>query len=140
MVRNITSQCHAADDDPPQSQDLGQDITMADAAGDSAPHGGQEQDDQPDQGPPPNPDTPGPGDQEGQQPQEPADNNAMQGDVPCKIIKRQECRYLLKRIGLSPEAAQAIVQDHGYDTAKKLSCLKLDDVDVLIKTLCTPGT
>ncbi len=35
--------------------------------------------------------------------------------------------------------AQAIVRNHGYDTAKKLSCFKLDDVEILCKTLCSPG-
>lgn len=49
-------------------------------------------------------------------------------------------------MGFSQEAAQAVVCDHGYDAAKKLSHLKLDDVEILIKTLhytgreCNDGT
>ncbi len=58
---------------------------------------------------------------------------------PPKIIKRLECKCLLKRIGNSPEVAQTIVYTHGYNTAKKLSHLKPDDVDIIIKTLCTSG-
>ncbi len=63
----------------------------------------------------------------------------MQGDVTLEIIERQEFKHLLERISFSPEVAQAIVQDHGYDTAEKLSHLKPNDVDILIKTLCTPA-
>ncbi len=63
----------------------------------------------------------------------------MQGDIPPKIIKRQECKYLLERISFSVDVAQTIVQDHSYDTAKKLSHMKTKDIDILIKTLCAPG-
>ncbi len=76
MVRIIPSQRCAADDDPPQPEDQGQDVAMADAAGEDTPHGDQEQDDHLDQGSPPNLEAPGPGDQEGQQPQELTNINA----------------------------------------------------------------
>ncbi len=77
---------------------------------------------------------------EGQeQQQEPLDLNVIQGDVPPKIIKRLKCKHLLKRLGLSIEAAQTIVHNHCYDTAKMLSCLKPDDVDILMKYLCASG-
>ena len=63
----------------------------------------------------------------------------MVGGVPPEIIERQECKQVLQRIGFSPEAAQAIVRDHGYDTAEKLSRLKPDNVDILMKTIRAPG-
>jgi len=50
-----------------------------------------------------------------------------------------ECQRLLQRIGFYIDVAQVIVRDHGYDTAKKLSRLKSDDVDILFKTLRSPG-
>ncbi len=139
MARNNPPRRRAADPDPPGPQDQGPDVPMPDAAGDGAPHGGPEQDGHPDQGPQPNPEALGPGDQEGQQPVEPVDMNAMVGAVPPKVIKRLECQRLLHRIGFFHDAAQVIVRDHGYDTAKKLSRLKPDDVEILCKTLRSPG-
>ncbi len=112
---------------------------MADTACDSVPHGGQDQDRHPDQELPPNSEAPGPSNQEGQQPEEPVDNHEMQGAVAPKIIERKECKHLLERIGFSGDVARIIVQDHGYDTAVKLSCLKPNEVDILIKTLQAPS-
>ncbi len=63
----------------------------------------------------------------------------MQGNVPLKILKRLECKSLLERLGFNLEAAQAVVCNHGYGTAKTFSCLKPNDIDVLVKTLCSPG-
>ncbi len=96
---------------------------MPDAAGGGAPHGGQEQDDRPDQEPPPNPEALGMGQQEEQQPEDLPDKNHMQGDVSTKIIERMECKRLLERFGLCLNAAQATAHDHGYNTAKELSFL-----------------
>ncbi len=112
---------------------------MVDATGASAPHQGQEQDDQLDQELPPNPESLGPGQQEGQQLEVPADKNKMQRNVPPKIIERMECNHLLKGLGFSLVTSQAMVLNHGYNTAKKLSRLKPNDIDILIKTLCSPG-
>ncbi len=123
----------------PGPQDQGQDIPMPNAAGDCTPHGGPHQDGHPDQGLQPNPEGPGPGIQEGQKPVEPTDYNAMVGAVPPKVIKRLECQQLLHRIGFFLDVAQAIIHNHGYNTAKKLSHLRPDDVDILCKTLCSPG-
>ncbi len=128
-----------ADGDPPEPQGQGLDVTMPDAASNSTPHGGQDPDGHPDQGLHPNPDALGPDNQEGQQPVEPADMNAMVGAVFPDVIERLECQRLLQRIGFYIDAAQEIVCDHGYDTAKKLSRLKSDDVDILFKTLRSPG-
>ncbi len=111
---------------------------MPDAAGDGTPHGGQNLDNHLDQEPQPNPEALGPSNQDGQQPEESDNMNEMQGYVPPDIIERQECKQLLHRIGLI-FVAQAIVHNHGYNTAKKLSCLKPDDVDILCKTLHSPG-
>ncbi len=47
------------------------------------------------------------------------------GMPPPNIIKRLDFKHLLKRLGFSLEMAQTVVCNHGYDTAKKLSCLKL---------------
>ncbi len=63
----------------------------------------------------------------------------MQGNVPPVTIKRIKCKCLLERLGFSLDAIQAIVCNHGYDTAKKLSHLKPDDIDILVKTLHSPG-
>ncbi len=112
---------------------------MLDAASGSAPHGGQDQDGHPDPELQPNPEALGPGDQEGQQPEEPANMNAMVGVVPPNVIERLECQQLLQRIGFYIDAAQAIVRNHGYDTAKMLSHLKPDDISILCKTLHSPG-
>ncbi len=103
------------------------------------PHGGQEKDSQLDQELLPNPEALGLGQQEGQQPEVPINLNMMQGNVPHKMIERLECKRLLERLGSSQDTAQAIVCNHGYDTAKKLSCLKPDGVDILVKTLHSPG-
>ncbi len=54
-------------------------------------------------------------------------------------IKTQECKCLLQRLGFNLVVAQAIVHNHGCDTAMKLSCLKPDNVGILMKTLCSPG-
>ncbi len=54
------------------------------------------------------------------------------------VIKRQECKHRLKRLGFSLDPAEAIVCHHGYNTAKKLSCLKSDNVDILIKKPALP--
>ncbi len=59
---------------------------MPNAAGDSAPHKDQNQDGHPDHELPPNLEATGPGNQEGQKPEKPADMNEMQGDVPPDII------------------------------------------------------
>ncbi len=63
----------------------------------------------------------------------------MQGADPPKIIERKECKHLLERIGCRVDAAQIIVQDHGFDTAEKLRRLKPDNVNILIKTLRALG-
>ncbi len=68
-----------------------------------------------------------------QYPEANANFNEMQGAV----IERLECKCLLKRLGFSLDEAQAIICDHGYDTANKLSCLKFKDNDILVKTLFT---
>ncbi len=65
---------------------------------DGAPHGGLEQDSHPDHEPPLNLEAPVPGEQEAQQPEEPASINAMQGDAPPQ--DHQE----LERIGFSVDA------------------------------------
>ncbi len=65
--------------------------------------------------------------------------NEMQGEIQTKIIKRQECKCLLQRIGFYLDMAQAIVYNHGYDTDKKLSRLKPDNIDILCKTIRSPG-
>ncbi len=130
----------------PKPQDQGQDIAMPDAASDSAPHGGQDQDGQLDPVQPPNPESPGLGQQKGQQQEDPANHNAMIGNVPPEIIKRLECKCLLERLGFSIDGAQATVLNHGCDTAKKLSHLMPNDIDILMKTLrfldgeCADGT
>ncbi len=139
MAQNNPTKCHVADGDPPGPQDQEPDVAMPHAAGDGAPHGGPDNDGHPDPEPQPNPEAPGPGDQGGQQPKQPQDNNAMVGGVPPEIVEQQECRNVLVRIGFSPKAARAIVQDHGYDTAEKLSRLKPDNVDILMKTIRAPG-
>ncbi len=54
----------------------------------------------------------------------------MQGNVPHKAIKKKEYKHLLERLGFSLDVAQAIVHNHGYNTAKKLSHLKSNNVDV----------
>ncbi len=101
MARRNPPQYHAADSDPPGGPD--QD---PDAAGDSSSCGGPDQDSRPAQGLLPNTEDPGPGDQEGQQPEELTDINAMRWDLPPpKIIERQECKHLLKRIGFGLETA-----------------------------------
>ncbi len=41
--------------------------------------------------------------------------------------------------GFSVDAAHAIVCNHAYNIAKKLSCLKADIVDILMITLHSPG-
>ncbi len=122
------------DENQSDPQDQEHEIAMVDAAGDGAPHGGQEQDGQPDQELLPNLEAPRSGQQEGQQ------QDKVQGAVPPKIIKRMECKRLLERISFSVEVAQNLVWSHGYDTAKKFSHLKSDDIDILKKTLCSPGT
>ncbi len=63
----------------------------------------------------------------------------MVGAVLPKIIERQECKQVLQRIGFSVDAAHVIVQVHGYDTSEKLLRLKPDGIDILMKTLHTPG-
>ncbi len=65
------------DENLPKPQDQGQDVAKVDVAGDSAPHGGQEQDSQPDQEPMPKLEAPGPGQQEGWQPEDPTNVNQM---------------------------------------------------------------
>ncbi len=97
------------DSNLPRDPDQDPDVAMVDATGDGTPHGGQDLDSHPGQELPSNPEAPGPGDQEGQQPEKPANLNVIQGDVPPKIIKRQECKHLLKRIGFSIDVAQTIV-------------------------------
>ncbi len=139
MVRNNPPQRHAADGDLPKPQDQGPDVPMPDATNDSATHGGQDQDSQPDQGQQPNPKALVPDNQEGLQLEQPQNNYAMVGAVPPKIVARQECKQVLQRIGFSVEAAQAIVQVHSYDPAEKLSHLRQDDVNILMKTLHPAG-
>ncbi len=82
MARSNSPQCYAAEIDLSGPQDQGQDVAMADATGGGAPHGGQDQDSHPNQERPPNLEALGPGDQEGQQPEEFANMNKMQGDAP----------------------------------------------------------
>ncbi len=88
-----------ANEDPPKTK----------TRGDSAPHRGQDNDGHLDQKLLPNLEAPGPGNQEGQQPEEPANDHAMRGGVPPKIIERQECKHLLERIGFRVDTAQTIV-------------------------------
>ncbi len=70
-----------ADGDPPEPKDQGPDIHMPDTASDGAPHGGQDPESHPAQGLQPNPEAPGPGNQEGQQPVEPANMNNLVGSA-----------------------------------------------------------
>ncbi len=51
MAQNNPPQHCAADPDPPRDPDQDSDVTMANTAGDSAPHGGQDLDDHLDQKP-----------------------------------------------------------------------------------------
>ncbi len=53
-------------------------------------------------------------------------------------IKRQENKRHVERLGFILDAAQARVCNR-CDTAEKLSHLKTDDVDILMKTLCSLG-
>ncbi len=62
----------------------------------------------------------------------------MQGNIPPKLLKRLECKRLLERLGFSLEISHAMVCDNDYDTTKKLSYLKPNNVDILVKTLCSP--
>ncbi len=139
MTRNNPPQRCAVVGDLLAPQDQVQDIAMADAAGDSAPHGGQDQDGHPDQELPPKLEALGPGNQAGQQPEGPANMNEMQEDVPHNVIERQEYKCLLHRIGFFLDVAHAKACNHGFDMAKNLSHLKPDDMDILCKTLCSPG-
>ncbi len=59
--------------------------------------------------------------------------------TPKYITERLDWKHFLKKLGFSLESAQPVVWNHGYDTAKKISCLKSYDVDILIKTLQSPG-
>ncbi len=131
MARNNPPEHCAVDEDPPEA--------MLDTGSDGVSHGGQDPDDHPDQGPQPNPDAPGPGNQKGQQPVELANMIKMQGEFPPDLIKRQECQRLPHRIGFFLDMAQAKVCNHGYNTAKKVSRLKPDDVDIFHKTIHSPG-
>ncbi len=63
----------------------------------------------------------------------------MQGNVPHKAIKKKEYKHLLERLGFSLDVAQAIVHNHGYNTAKKLSHPTPNEFDILLKTLRSPG-
>ncbi len=74
--------CRGVDEHLPKPKDQEQDVAMADAASDGTPHGGQEQDSQPDQKLLPNLDALGPGQQEEQQLEDPANIIQMQWDVP----------------------------------------------------------
>ncbi len=65
--------------------------------------------------------------------------NEMQGEVTPNVIERLECKHLLERLGFSLDTAQVIIHIHGYHTLKKLSLLKSEDVDILVKTLHLPG-
>ncbi len=67
--------------------------------------------------------------------------NQMKDIVPPKIIKQLEYKYksLLKRLGFSLEAVQAIVCNHGYRTAKKLSCIKSNGIHIVFQTFHSPG-
>ncbi len=89
MVQNNPTQRLAVGEDPFGPQYQGPDVPMPDTAGDGVPHGDQDQDGQPDQGQQPNPEALGPGNQEGLQPDQPPDNNAMVGAVPPASIKQQ---------------------------------------------------
>ncbi len=77
MVRNTPPQHCTADEDLSKPQDQGQDVAMADAASDSIPHYGQDPDSHPDQELPSNLEALGPGNQEGQWPELPVNNNSM---------------------------------------------------------------
>ncbi len=131
MARNNPSLHCGADEERPNAPDQAQDLTVGD-------HGSQEEDDQPDQGQPPYLEVPGLYDQEWQQPNvppqmddllarnfvppkgPPADLNQMQANAPPQIIKRLKCKCLFKGLGFSLEAAQVVIYNHGYNTAKKL--------------------
>ncbi len=104
MVRSIPSQCCVADEDPPEPQDQGQDVAMADTISDCAPHGGQDQDGHQDWGCCPTQKPQAKATMKGSS-RKPADINAMKGDVPPKVIKRQECKHLLERISFSVDAS-----------------------------------
>ncbi len=71
-------------------------------------------------------------------PNAPANMNQSMGMSPHKLIWRLEYNHLLKRFGFSLEVAHAIVCYHGNYSARKLSHLKPEDVDILFKTLCSP--
>lgn len=60
----------------------------------------------------------------------------MQRGVPPKIIGWMQCNCLLEKLG---NAETAIVQNYGYQSAKKLSDLKAEYIDILVKTICSPG-
>lgn len=48
-----------------------------------------------------------------------------------------ECRHVLKRLSFSADTAKAIVRDCSNDFAKdKISHLKANDIDILVKMLC----
>ncbi len=78
----------------PETQNPELDIAMGGTAGDCTPHRGQDKDSQPDLVQPTNLEAPDPGQQEGQQQEEPANLKKMQGDVPPEIIKRLECNSI----------------------------------------------
>ncbi len=65
MTRNNTQRSCLVDENLPKPQDPELDVAMADAAGDDAHHGGQDEDNQPDPVQPPNPEALGPCQQEG---------------------------------------------------------------------------
>ncbi len=79
-----------------------------------------------------------------QPPGVPANLNKMQGAVPPEIIKMIVWRCLLDRLGFILDATQA--NNHGYETMKKLSHLKPNYIDILVKNLhlldreCNNGT
>ncbi len=137
MVRNNHPWCCVADSDPPRNPDQDPDVAMADATSGSTPHGGKEQDGQPDQEPLPNLEALGPVLQEGQQPAEPANLNEMQGHVPPSLSKDWSASASSREL-VSSWSGTAHYQDYGYNTAKKLSHLKPDDVNILCKTIHSP--
>ncbi len=120
-------------------QDHEQDIAMDDTVGEGVPNGDQDQDSQPNQVQQSNKEVLGTGQQEGQQQEDPVNHNTMTGNVPPEIIKKLECKCLPERLGFNFEMTQIIVHNHGYDTVKKLSHLKPNDVGIITKILHAPG-
>ncbi len=143
------------ENDLSNTPDQGAEATMDDATGNGPHLGGYEQSSQPDQEQLPNMHVLSPDCQEGQfyvqtnQMDDIIARNFVPAEVtPCQFKPdARECPPQNHQIiGLQASPQEIVSQsrsstsdNHGYDTAKKLSGLKPDDIDVPIKTLCSPG-